>query len=557
MERTFDNIAENLGTTGTVAVLVKDVIKKVMEEVEKRRVERLQEKYSGCQIYKIPFYVAEGISLAYTHIGRSSTTYFESSGMAKAGKVFIEIPQMTFGLTASGATRRASLEGLVYDLGLIEDDDLPTPDPVSVVMAIDNSGSMKGEKITDVQKASEIFISLLDKHDRVALMSFNSSAKVLSPLADISKKGHKTNLVSTIQRITAGGGTEFGPPFAEAAQILSNASRKKLILFLSDGNAKFPEAQVVRLIEMGVPTCTIGFGSDCNKQILTQIASRTNGHFYPADRISLPQVFAQISGRSQGLSDLLLKRGIIKQDDQIWEKIVLPSLVDTLTLVLNWQGSDLGFLLETPDGTLITSDNYNSMSGIESINFPEKHSRILKIHGVEAGIWRIGVDALDVPSEGEAYTLTASCSGVEPIVIQPFAPEYSSTSKVPIAITLPNNFLSNRNNVKATISTPRGYKEKLALQDDGTNADLISGDGTFSGWYDGEKSIGFYDVEYEIENSLKEAAPIWLANASFQVGAFLEIRINKVALDKTRGPFQRMLQMIRDWTEEARELKFE
>ena len=118
MERTFDNIAENLGTVGLVAGLVKDGIKMGLEELEERRVERLQEKYGDYQIHKIPFHGPEGISLAYTHIGRSSTIYFDVLSAATPGKIFIEIPQITFGLDAVGAMRTASLEGLVYEMAI-------------------------------------------------------------------------------------------------------------------------------------------------------------------------------------------------------------------------------------------------------------------------------------------------------------------------------------------------------------------------------------------------------------------------------------------------------
>ncbi|MHC4118962.1 MAG: ankyrin repeat domain-containing protein [Planctomycetota bacterium] len=118
MERALDNTTDVLGKVGLGIRVTKDVIKFALQEDEKKRIERLQEKYRDCQIHKMPFHGPEGISLAYTYIGRSSTIYFDVSSAAKPGKVFIEIPRMTFGLTAFGATRKASLEGLVYELGL-------------------------------------------------------------------------------------------------------------------------------------------------------------------------------------------------------------------------------------------------------------------------------------------------------------------------------------------------------------------------------------------------------------------------------------------------------
>jgi len=87
---------------------------------EKRRIEQLQEKYEDYQIYKIPFYIPEGITQAYSNIGRSHTIYFDKSSLTGNGKIFIEIPQIIFKQTASGARKEASLEGLAYEIDIPE-----------------------------------------------------------------------------------------------------------------------------------------------------------------------------------------------------------------------------------------------------------------------------------------------------------------------------------------------------------------------------------------------------------------------------------------------------
>ncbi len=87
---------------------------------EKRRIEKLQEKYEDYQIYKIPFYIPEGITQAYSNIGRSHTIYFDKSSLTGNGKIFIEIPQITFKQTASGARKESNLEGLAYEIDIPE-----------------------------------------------------------------------------------------------------------------------------------------------------------------------------------------------------------------------------------------------------------------------------------------------------------------------------------------------------------------------------------------------------------------------------------------------------
>jgi len=92
----------------------------ISEEDENGRITQLQEKYKDYQIYEIPFNVPKGITQAYSNISRSSTIYFDKSSLTGNGKIFIEIPQITFEQTASGITRKAGLEGLAYELDLAE-----------------------------------------------------------------------------------------------------------------------------------------------------------------------------------------------------------------------------------------------------------------------------------------------------------------------------------------------------------------------------------------------------------------------------------------------------
>ena len=118
LERSFDNTVDTIGgRTGKGIEIVKRGIKWGIEKDEKRRLKTLREKYGEeYQIYKMPFYVPEGITLAYTHIGRQGILAFNLSELTEPTKIFIEIPQLTFELDASGATRKASIEGLAYEI---------------------------------------------------------------------------------------------------------------------------------------------------------------------------------------------------------------------------------------------------------------------------------------------------------------------------------------------------------------------------------------------------------------------------------------------------------
>ena len=117
MERAFDNLASVTGKTGSVSKKLKNVIKYFMEREEGKREDVLREKYGdGFQIYKMPLYVPDGITLKYSHITRRSFFYFDPSSLVGIDHIFVEIPMLSFEVNVPGETRRASLEGLAYDI---------------------------------------------------------------------------------------------------------------------------------------------------------------------------------------------------------------------------------------------------------------------------------------------------------------------------------------------------------------------------------------------------------------------------------------------------------
>ena len=129
LERAFDNTTDIVGgKVGKVAEGIKRVVKWGIERDESKRLQNLIKKYgTEYQIYKMPFYVPEGITLAYTHIGRQVVLAFNLSELTESTKVFIEIPKLTFELDVNGAMRKANIEGLAYEI-MVEPYYPPEPD---------------------------------------------------------------------------------------------------------------------------------------------------------------------------------------------------------------------------------------------------------------------------------------------------------------------------------------------------------------------------------------------------------------------------------------------
>lgn len=121
MERAFDGTLDLLGPKGKFAKFIKKYIKIGIENAEEKRIASLKEKYGEkYQIYRLPFHVLKKISFKGVNLGRKSHITFYSSyssgNVTNKTKIFIDIPKITFEANVQGATRKASLSGLVYEV---------------------------------------------------------------------------------------------------------------------------------------------------------------------------------------------------------------------------------------------------------------------------------------------------------------------------------------------------------------------------------------------------------------------------------------------------------
>ena len=111
-----------------------------------------------------------------------------------------------------------------------------------IVMVLDNSGSMSGDKLAQVKHdATELIESVLsDSSNQVALVNFNSSATILSELTnDVAP------LFTLIDGLNATGCTNYYNGLLKAEEILDDyvkqENRELILLFLTDG---YPNEQI-------------------------------------------------------------------------------------------------------------------------------------------------------------------------------------------------------------------------------------------------------------------------------------------------------------------------
>jgi len=163
--------------------------------------------------------------------------------------------------------------------------------PVNVSFVLDRSGSMKGEKIDRVRRATSRALELLSAQDIASVVIFDHRTEVLIPAAPVS---NQRDVQDKISRIRDAGGTKIAPAVEKGLREIEkgdpNAIRRMVLL--TDGqteNEKECLIQADAAGRRGVPITALGVGKDWNEDLLIDMANRSNG---TADYIDQPDKIA-------------------------------------------------------------------------------------------------------------------------------------------------------------------------------------------------------------------------------------------------------------------------
>ncbi len=165
---------------------------------------------------------------------------------------------------------------------------------LAMVLVIDKSGSMGGEKIELAKEAAKSAIELLGPNDKVGVIAFEGDVFWVSDIHPCNDKGFVLDRVSTIE---AGGGTNMYPAMEEAFEALNKAVAKlKHIIILTDGISAPGDFEGIsqQMAQARMTVSTVGIGEGYDQQLLEEIARIGNGRsYFTDDPASVPQIFAK------------------------------------------------------------------------------------------------------------------------------------------------------------------------------------------------------------------------------------------------------------------------
>lgn len=176
---------------------------------------------------------------------------------------------------------------------------------VCVLMLIDRSQSMYGDRIAATKRAAVELINQLAPEDLVGVLAFDAQPYVVVEMQP-ALQAHPL-LVEKLVRLKSIGGTDLLPALQAAHQRLAQSGATvKHILLLSDGMTPFDAEAYRHLLEAfareNVSVSTIGIGAmSVNVPLLTLLANATGGTFYRMTSLEeLPQLVATDTQRALG-----------------------------------------------------------------------------------------------------------------------------------------------------------------------------------------------------------------------------------------------------------------
>ncbi len=172
-----------------------------------------------------------------------------------------------------------------------------------LVIVLDRSGSMSGEKMQQAKASVRELVAQLDARDRFSLVSYSSDARVDFPLGTVDGVGRR-RFSDRLASVATGGGTNMSSGLDQAFALIGgdrNAERVPHLILISDGLANegdaTPEglkARARRAAQGEFMMSTVGVGNDFNEYLMTALADEGTGNYYYVKRANeLGEVFAR------------------------------------------------------------------------------------------------------------------------------------------------------------------------------------------------------------------------------------------------------------------------
>ncbi len=165
--------------------------------------------------------------------------------------------------------------------------------PKDIVLVLDQSGSMNGEKIIQAREAARFIIERLNDEDRFNVIVYDDTIETFFDELVPANQTHRDEALARIDSVTASGGTNIHDALLKAMTIIAadqqpediaaDGDRPKYVLFLTDGEATVGNTNEADILadtagaNVGTRLFTFGVGYDVNIRLLDKLAVDNRG----------------------------------------------------------------------------------------------------------------------------------------------------------------------------------------------------------------------------------------------------------------------------------------
>lgn len=166
---------------------------------------------------------------------------------------------------------------------------------LGLVIVLDRSGSMAGQKMELAKEAAARSVELLREDDVVGVIAFDDKPWEIVPT---QKLADPQEAVDAILSVAPGGGTEIYSSLAEAySQLDGRDLQRKHIILLTDGQSA-AQNDYTELIQTGrddkVTLSTVAVGQDADRTLLDSLAETGGGRYYDVtDATTIPAILSR------------------------------------------------------------------------------------------------------------------------------------------------------------------------------------------------------------------------------------------------------------------------
>ena len=157
-------------------------------------------------------------------------------------------------------------------------------EPKALVLLIDVSYSMEGDKLKQAKAGAVACLDLLNENDYIGVVTFSDDTKVVVSLTSIK---NKSAIIKRINSITVEGSTTMKPGLVKCEDMLADTTFEfKNVICLSDGlpfdDEKDLRNQVYKMANKNITCSFINIANPSGATLLSKLALYGNGTYYYA-----------------------------------------------------------------------------------------------------------------------------------------------------------------------------------------------------------------------------------------------------------------------------------